>query len=246
VRAAPDGYTINLGQLGSHVMNGAALTLNYDLLKDLDPVSMIAANPQVIAARSGFPANNLKELIAWLKANPDKASVATVGAGSPSHVSAAYFADATGTRLNLVPYRGGGPAMQDLVANHVDLMIIQVAEAIAQAQAGRLKTFAVTAKMRLPGAPDIPTVDEAGLPGMYISFWHGLWMPRGVPKDILAKVNAAVVETLADPAVQKRLAGMHQEIPPREQQTPEGLAAYQKAEIEKWWPIIKAAGIKAE
>ena len=246
VRSAPDGYTLNLGQLGSHVMNGAALTLNYDLLKDLEPVSMIAANPQIVATRSGFPANNLRELIAWLKANPDKASVATVGAGSPSHVSAVYFANATGTRLNLVPYRGGGPAMQDLVANQVDLMIIQVAEAVAQAQAGRLKAFAVTAKARLPGAPDIPTVDEAGMPGMYISFWHGLWMPRGVPKDILAKVNAAVVETLADPAVQKRLAAMHQEIPPREQQTPEGLAAYQKAEIEKWWPIIKAAGIKAD
>lgn len=246
VRAAPDGYTLNLGQLGSHVMNGAALTLNYDLLKDLEPVSMIAANPQIVATRSGFPANNLRELIAWLKANPDKASVATVGAGSPSHVSAVYFANATGTRLNLVPYRGGGPAMQDLVANQVDLMIIQVAEAVAQAQAGRLKAFAVTAKARLPGAPDIPTVDEAGMPGMYISFWHGLWMPRGVPKDILAKVNAAIVETLADPAVQKRLAAMHQEIPPREQQTPEGLAAYQKAEIEKWWPIIKAAGIKAD
>ena len=198
VRAAPDGYTLNLGQLGSHVMNGAALTLPYDLLTDLDPVSMVAANPQVIAARSGFPANNLKELIAWLKANPDKASVATVGAGSPSHVSAVYFANATGTKLNLVPYRGGGPAMQDLVANQVDLMIIQVAEAVAQAQAGRLKIFAVTSPSRLTGAPEVPTVDEAGMPGMYISFWHGLWMPRGVPKDILAKVNAAMVETLAD------------------------------------------------
>jgi tripartite-type tricarboxylate transporter receptor subunit TctC len=246
VRAAPDGYTLNLGQLGSHVMNGAALTLPYDLMTDLDPVSMVAANPQVIAARSGFPANNLKELIAWLKANPDKASVATVGAGSPSHVSAVYFANATGTRLNLVPYRGGGPAMQDLVANQVDLMIIQVAEAVTQAQAGRLKIFAVTSPSRLKGAPDVPTVDEAGMPGMYISFWHGLWMPRGVPKDILAKVNAAMVETLADPNVRARLATMHQEIPPREQQTPEGLAAYQKSEIEKWWPIIKAAGIKAQ
>ena len=246
VRAAPDGYTLNLGQLGSHVMNGAALTLPYDLLTDLDPVSMVAANPQVIAARSGFPANNLKELIAWLKANPDKASVATVGAGSPSHVSAVYFANATGTRLNLVPYRGGGPAMQDLVANQVDLMIVQVAEAVAQAQAGRLKIFAVTSPSRLKGAPEVPTVDEAGMPGMYISFWHGLWMPRGVPKDILAKVNAAMVETLADPNVRARLATMHQDIPPREQQTPAGLAAYQKSEIEKWWPIIKAAGIKAQ
>ena len=246
VRAAPDGYTLNLGQLGSHVMNGAALTLPYDLLTDLDPVSMVAANPQVIAARSGFPANNLKELIAWLKANPDKASVATVGAGSPSHVSAVYFANATGTKLNLVPYRGGGPAMQDLVANQVDLMIIQVAEAVAQAQAGRLKIFAVTSPSRLKGAPEIPTVDEAGMPGMHISFWHGLWMPRGVPKDILAKVNSAMVETLADATVRARLATMHQDIPPRELQTPEGLAAYHKSEIEKWWPIIKAAGIKAQ
>jgi tripartite-type tricarboxylate transporter receptor subunit TctC len=246
VRAAPDGYTLNLGQLGSHVMNGAALTLPYDLLTDLDPVSMVAANPQVIAARSGFPANNLKDLIAWLKANPDKASVATVGAGSPSHVSAVYFANATGTRLNLVPYRGGGPAMQDLIANQVDLMIVQVAEAVAQAQAGRLKIFAVTSPSRLKGAPEVPTVDEAGMPGMHVSFWHGLWMPRGVPKDILAKVNAAMVETLADPNVRARLATMHQDIPPREQQTPAGLAAYQKSEIEKWWPIIKAAGIKAQ
>jgi tripartite-type tricarboxylate transporter receptor subunit TctC len=246
VRAAPDGYTLNLGQLGSHVMNGAAYDLPYDLLNDLDPVAVIAANPQVIVARSGMPPNNLKELIAWLNANPDKATVATVGAGSPSHVSAVYFSNATGARLNLVPYRGGGPAMQDLVGNQVDLMIVQVAEAVAQAQAGRLKAFAVTSKTRLPGAPDIPTVDEAGMPGMYISFWHGLWMPRGVPKDILAKVNAAVVETLGDEAVRKRLAGIHQEIPPREQQTPDGLAAYQRAEIDKWWPIIKAAGIKAQ
>jgi tripartite-type tricarboxylate transporter receptor subunit TctC len=246
VRAAPDGYTLNLGQLGSHVMNGAALTLPYDLINDLEPVSMIAANPQIIVARSGFPANNLKELIAWLKANPDKASVATVGAGSPSHVSAVYFGNATGTRLNLVPYRGGGPAMQDLVGGQVDLMIIQVAEAVAQAKAGRLKAFAVTAQSRLKGAPDIPTVDEAGMPGMYISFWHGLWMPRGVPKDILAKVSAAVVATLADDTVRTRLEAMHQEIPPREQQTPEGLAAFHKAEIAKWWPIIKAAGIKAQ
>jgi tripartite-type tricarboxylate transporter receptor subunit TctC len=246
VRAAPDGYTLGLGQLGSHVMNGAALTLPYDLVTDLDPVSMIAANPQVIVARAGFPASDLKELIAWLKTNPDKASVATVGAGSPSHVSAVYFGNATGTRLNLVPYRGGGPAMQDLVGGQVDLMIIQVAEAVAQAKAGRLKAFAVTAQSRLKGAPDIPTVDEAGMPGMYISFWHALWMPRGVPKDILAKVNAAVVETLADGAVRKRLEGMHQDIPPREQQTPEGLAAFHKAEIAKWWPIIKEAGIKAQ
>ena len=246
VRAAPDGYTLNLGQLGSHVMNGAAYALPYDLLRDLDPVSMIAANPQVIVSRVGVPANNLKELIAWLKAQDGKASVATVGAGSPSHVSAVYFANATGTKLNLVPYRGGGPAMQDLVGGQVDLMIIQVAEAVAQSQAGRLKAYAVTSKTRLPGAPDIPTVDEAGLPGMHISFWHGLWMPRGVPKDILARVNGAVVETLADEAVSKRLAAMHQEIPPRQQQTPEALAAYQKAEIEKWWPIIKAAGIKAQ
>jgi tripartite-type tricarboxylate transporter receptor subunit TctC len=173
VRAAPDGYTLNLGQLGSHVMNGAALTLPYDLLKDLDPVTIVAANPQVIVARTGVPASNLKELIAWLKTQDGKASVATVGAGSPSHVSAVYFANATGTKLNLVPYRGGGPAMQDLVGNQVDVMIIQVAEAVAQSQAGRLKAFAVTSKTRLPGAPDIPTVDEAGLPGMHISFWHG-------------------------------------------------------------------------
>ena len=246
VRAAPDGYTLNLGQLGSHVMNGAALTLNYDLLKDLEPVSMIAANPQIVATRSGFPANNLRELIAWLKANPDKASVATVGAGSPSHVSAVYFANATGTRLNLVPYRGGGPAMQDLVANQVDLMIIQVAEAVAQAQAGRLKAFAVTAKARLPGAPDIPTVDEAGAPGVHVIAWFGMWMPKGTPKEVIAKFNAAAMEALADPAVRERLAGLGQDVPPPETQTAEALGAFYKAEIDKWWPIIREAGIKVE
>jgi tripartite-type tricarboxylate transporter receptor subunit TctC len=246
VRSPPDGYTLNLGQLGSHVMNGAAYELPYDLLNDLDPVAIIAANPQVIVARSGMPANNLKELIAWLKANPDKASVATVGAGSPSHVSAVYFANATGARLNLVPYRGGGPAMQDLVGNQVDLMIVQVAEAVAQAQAGRLKAFAVTAKTRLPGALDIPTVDEAGLPGMHISGWFALFAPKGTPKPVIGKLNAAVVEALADADVRARLATLGQEIFPREQQTPEAHAAYHKAEIEKWWPIIKAANIKGE
>ena len=210
---------------------------------DLDPVSLLASNPQVIVARSGVPANDLKALITWLKSNEDRVSVATVGAGSPSHVSGVYFANTIGARLNFVPYRGGGPAVQDLLAGQVDLMIVQVADALAQAQAGRLKAYAVTAKTRLALAPDLPTVDEAGLPGMYISFWHGLWMPHGVPKDILGKVNAAVVDALADPTVRARFAAMSQEIPPREQQTPAALAAFHKAEIEKWWPIIKAAGI---
>jgi tripartite-type tricarboxylate transporter receptor subunit TctC len=246
VRAAPDGYTLNIGQLGSHVMNGAAYALPYDLLKDLEPVAMLAANPQVIVARNGVPANDLKELIAWLKSNPDKVTVATVGAGSPSHVSAVFFQNSIGARLNFVPYRGGGPAMQDLLAGQIDLMVVQVADALAQAKAGRLKAYAVTSKTPLALAPEIPTVDAAGLPGMYISFWHGLWMPKGVPKDILAKVNAAVVDTLADATVRERFAAMSQDIPAREMQTPEGLGAFHKAEIEKWWPVIKAANIKGE
>jgi tripartite-type tricarboxylate transporter receptor subunit TctC len=246
VRAAPDGYTLNLGQLGSHVMNGAALTLPYDLLTDLDPVSMVAANPQVIAARSGFPANNLKELIAWLKANPDKASVATVGAGSPSHVSAVYLANATGTRLNLVPYRGGGPAMQDLVAGQIDMMVDAPATVVPQLRAGTIKVFALAAKSRLASAPNVPTTDEAGLPGFHFSAWFTFLAPKGMPKPVVERLNAAASEALADPGVRARLAEFGLDPFPREQQTPQAVTALLKAEIATWWPIIKAAKIKGD
>jgi tripartite-type tricarboxylate transporter receptor subunit TctC len=245
-RAAPDGYTIGIGHWSTHVVNGAIYQLPYDVLNDFEPISLVAANPQLAVVKKSLPVSNLKELIAWLKANPDKASQGTAGAGSASHVSGVYFQSATGTTFQFVPYRGTGPAMQDLVAGQIDLMFDQAANSLPQVRNGNVKAFAVTAKTRLPSAPDIPTMDEAGMPGFYISVWHALWVPKGTPKDVTGKLTAAVVEALADPAVRRRLEELGQEIPPRDQQTPEALVAYHKAEIAKWWPIIKAANIKAE
>ena len=245
-RAAPDGYTLSIGHWSTHVVNGAIYPLTYDLLKDFDPISLLPSNPQLIVARKGIPANDLKELIAWVKQNQDKITGGTAGAGSASHIGEIYFQQFTGTSFTFVPYRGTGPAMLDLVAGHLDIMCDQSANSLPQVRAGQIKAYAVTAPTRLAAAPDIPTVDEAGLPGFYISVWHGLWVPHGTPPDVIAKLAAAVREALADPDVQKRFADLGQEIPPVEQQTPEGLHARQKAEIEKWWPIIKAAGIKAE
>jgi tripartite-type tricarboxylate transporter receptor subunit TctC len=245
-RAAPDGYTISIGHWSTHVVNGAIYQLPYDVLNDFEPISLVAANPQLAVVKKSLPVNNLKELIAWLKDNPDKASQGTAGAGSASHVSGVYFQSATGTKFAFVPYRGTGPAMQDLVAGQIDLMFDQAANSLPQVRNGNVKAFAVTAKTRLPSAPDIPTMDEAGMPGFYISVWHALWVPKGTPKEAATRLTAAVVEALADPAVRRRLEDLGQEIPTREQQTPEALAAYHKAEIEKWWPIIKAANIKGE
>ena len=216
------------------------------MLNDFEPVSLIATQPMVIVARKTLPATDLKELVAWLKANPDKASEGTAGAGSPQHVSGVFFQNATGTRFQFVPYRGAAPAMQALVAGDIEMIIDDPTSSLPQVRAGRIKAFAVTARSRLASAPDIPTVDEAGLPGFYFSRWHALWAPKGTPKDVVAKLNAAVVGALADPLVRSRLADLGQEIFPREQQTPATLGAYHKAEIEKWWPIIKAAGIKVE
>jgi tripartite-type tricarboxylate transporter receptor subunit TctC len=245
-RAAPDGYTVSIGHWSTHVVNGAVYPLQYDLLKDLDPVAMIASNPLLIVARSAVPAKDLRELIAWLKANPDKASAGTAGAGSGSHVGGVYFQNASATRFTFIPYRGTGPAMQDLVGGQIDLMVDQASNSLPQVRAGKIRAFAVTASTRLATAPDIPTVDEAGLPGLYIAIWYGTWVPRGTPKDVIGKLNAAIVDALADPTVRKRLADLGQDIPPREQQTPQALGAHHKAEVEKWWPIIKAAGIKVE
>jgi tripartite-type tricarboxylate transporter receptor subunit TctC len=245
-RSAPDGYTISIGHWGTHVVNGAIYALQYHVLNDFEPVSMIANNPQLIVARKAVPAKDLKELVGWLKANSATATQGTAGYGTASHISGVYLQNLTGARYQFVPYRGAGPAMQDLVAGQIDLMIDQAANSLPQVRAGTIKAYAVTDKVRLAAAPDIPTVDEAGVPGLHISIWHALWMPKGTPKDIIAKLNAAVVEALADAGARARLAELGQEIPPREDQNPQALYAYHKAEIEKWWPIIKAANIKAE
>ncbi len=242
-RAVPDGYTFGIGQISSHVFNGAVYTLQYDLLKDLEPVALLTTAPMWIIARHGLPAN-LQGLLAWLKAN--KASFATVGIGGPAHLCGVYFQNNTGTRFQFVPYRGAAPAMQDLLAGQIDLTCLEASNSLPHVRSGQIKAYAVLAKTRGAAAPDVPTIDEAGVPGLYIPFWHGFWMPRGTPKDAIVKLNKATIETLADPAVHQRLVDMGQEIPPRQQQTPEVLGALQKAEIEKWWPIIKAENIKAE
>lgn len=246
VRAAPDGYTISVGQWGSHVTNGAIYQLPYDLLNDLAPLAWIANGTPLIVSRNSLPAKDLNELIAWLKANPGMATQGTAGAGSPQHIAGIYLQKETGAQFRFVPYRGVAPAMQDLIGGQIDFMIDQATNSLPQVQAGKIKAYAVTGKTRMTAAPDIPTVDEAGLPGFYLTIWQGLWVPKGTPPDIIAKLNAAVVDALASPRLHQRFAELYQEVPARAQQTPEALGQLQKAEIEKWWPIIKAAGIKSE
>jgi tripartite-type tricarboxylate transporter receptor subunit TctC len=245
-RATPDGYTIVIGQWGTHVVNGATYSLQYDLLKDFEPISLIASTPSLIVSKNVVPAADLKELIAWLKANPDMASQGSGGVGSAAHIQGIFFQKETGTRFQHVPYRGAGPAMQDLLAGQIDLMIDQVPNSLPHARAGKIRAYAVTAKTRVALGPDIPTADEAGLPGFHISVWHALWAPKGTPQDAIAKLNASVVDALADANVRARLAAIGQDVTPRDQQTPEALGAFHKAEIDKWWPIIKAANIKGE
>ena len=245
-KSAADGYTVGIGHIGTHVIVEAVQQVPFDVLKDLEPVAMIASNPQVIVSKTAVPAKDLKELMEWVKANQDKVSSGTGGAGTPSHVSGVYFQNATGAKFQIIHYRGAAPAMQDLLAGHIDITFDQAANSLPQIRAGKIKVYAVTAPKRLAAAPEIPTVDEAGLPGFYMAIWHGIWVPHGTPPAAIARLNAAIVESLADPAVRQRLMDLGQEIPPREQQTPQALGAHHRAEIDKWWPLIKAAGIKAE
>ncbi len=244
-RAAPDGYTLGAGNWGTHVAHGAIYTLPYDVLSDFQPVALHQIFYYILAARKALPANNLQELIAWLKANPDKASLGTVGVGSQPHLAGVLFQNLTGTRFQHVPYRGSGPAIQDLIAGQIDL-VFGDPSVVPAVRAGSVKAIAVAAKRRLPAEPDIPTAEESGLAGFSFSNWVGIFAPKGTPKDIIGKLNSAVASTLADPDIRARLVDLGVEIPTPEQQKPKVFAALQKADVEKWWPIIKAAGIKGE
>ena len=245
-RAVPDGYTLILGHWQTHVVNGATYTLPFDVVQDFEPISLVADCPVWFVARADLPPKDLSHLIAWMKENPGKATVGIGGVGGGADVVGTYFQKNTGTRFQFVPYRGAAPMIQDLVAGQIDLTFTQVASALAQVRAGQLKAYVVMSKTRWPATPDTPTIDEAGVPGLHASFWHGLWAPKGTPKDVIATLHRAVVETLADPSVRRRFADVGQEVWPRDKQTPQALAAQQQAEIEKWWPIIKAANIRAE
>jgi tripartite-type tricarboxylate transporter receptor subunit TctC len=245
-RAAPDGYTFSIGHWGNYVANSALYSLPYDPLKDFEPVALIADSPQIIVSKNALPAKDLRELIAWLKANSDKALAASAGSGSPPHVAGLFLQKLTGTRFQFIPYRGAALAMQDLLAGQTDFYISNATIALPHVRDGKIRAYGVTAKTRLTVAPDIPTVDEAGLPGLYFSLWHAFWVPKNTPRDAIAKLNAAAMYALADPTVRARLSEYGNEIYPQSQQTPEALGAYHKAEIEKWGPIIKAAGIKGE
>ncbi len=246
-RAAPDGYTIHAGNWSSHVGSPASFPLQLDVLTDLEPISLLPMAPTLIVGRKGLPASDLRELILWLKANPGKATSGTNGAGSPSHVSALYFQNETGMQLQFVPYRGGAALTQAIVAGEIDLRIgAEASQTLQYLRSGDMKAFAVLGERRWSAVPEIPTIDEAGVRGLHISLWNGLWAPKGTPKDIIARLNAAVVEALANPAVQQRLADIGFETPTREQQTPEGLAAFHRAETARWWPVIKAAGITVQ
>ena len=245
-RATPNGYTLSVGHWSTHVVNGAIYPLTFDLLKDLDPVALLTSYPMLLVAKNAVPAKDLKEFVAWARANQDKVSAGSIGVGSAAHVAGVYFQNLTGLQFQFVSYRGAAPALQELMGGQIDFLFDHLAHSLPHVRAGKIRAYAVTAATRSPSAPDIPTFDEAGVPGLHVLIWYGLWAPRGTPKDIIARLNAAVREALADPGVSKRLSDLGQVIPPPEQQTPEALAAYHKAEIDKWWPLIRAAGIKVE
>ena len=245
VAAATDGYTLYVGNWTSAVGAGALYSVSWHIVRDLEPIAQLSASSLMIVGKTGVPANNIKELIAWLKANPGKATAASVGAGSGAHICGLYFMEKTGTDFLFAQYRGGAPAMQDLVGNQIDIMCAEASQTLPHVRGGKMKAFAVMSKGRWAPLPDVPTMAEIGL-DMQIAFWHGLWGPKGLPKAIVDKLNAAVVTAFSDPAVQKRIADLGQSIPPRDQLTPQALAAYHKAEVDKWWPVIKAANIKVQ
>ncbi|AUC97234.1 hypothetical protein CWS35_25545 [Bradyrhizobium sp. SK17] len=246
VRAAPDGYTVSFGHLGTHVANGAIYKLGYDLVDDLEPVVLLPSNPMIIVSKNDVPAKSLKELLAWLKSRPSPPTAGTAGAGSGSHIAGLYFENVSGIKLQYVPYRGTGPALNDLVAGQIDIIVDQTSNSINQVRAGNIRAYAVTDSKRVANAPEVPTVDEAGLPGFHMTLWSGLWVPKGTPKEIVAKLNTAAVQALRDPAVKKQLENLGLQMPPQDQLTPEALGAWQKAEIAKWWPMIKAANVKVD
>jgi tripartite-type tricarboxylate transporter receptor subunit TctC len=243
VHSPPDGYTISFGHLGTHVANGSIYKLGYDLTADFDPVVLLPSNPMVIVSKNAVPARSLRELLEWLKARPVPPSAGTAGAGSGSHLAGLYFESVSGIKLQYVPYRGTGPALNDLVAGQIDIICDQLSNSIAQVRAGTIRAYAVTDNKRVETAPDIPTTDEAGLSGFHMTLWSGLWVPKGTPKDVVAKLNAAVVDALNDPVVRKQFENLGLEMPAKDKLAPEALGALQRAESAKWAPMIKAANV---
>jgi len=246
IQAPPDGYTLSIGNWSSHVGASAVYPVSWNVLTDLEPVAMLSTTTLIIVGRTGLPVGNGKELIAWLKANPDQATVATVGAGSGAHVCGFYFAQKTGTRFRFVPYRGGAPVVADLLGNQVDLFCGEASQMLPHFKAGKIKPLVVMSKARWSPLPEVPTMEDIGASDTYIALWQGLWAPKGTPKPVIARLSDAVTRAFADPAVIKRLTELGQDLPARGQTTPQALAAYHKSEIDKWWPLIKSANIKVE
>ena len=246
VKTTADGYTFMIGQWGTNVATGAIYNLSFDLLTDLQPIGLIATQPFLVVSRKSMEASDLKGLMAWLKANPDKATQGHVGIGSPGHVSGMFLQKAMGLKWAMVAYRSAGPALQDVITGNIDIALDTPATSKPHIDAGSIKAYATTSKVRIAAFPNLPTVEEAGVPGYTFEFWHAFWAPKGIPAEALAKLTGALRTALAEPALRGRLVGLSQEIFPASQQTPEALAAFQKAEIARWWPVIKAAGIKPQ
>ncbi|MGY8664163.1 tripartite tricarboxylate transporter substrate-binding protein [Bradyrhizobium sp. UFLA05-109] len=245
VHSTPDGYTIVIGNMATHVANGVLFSLRYDV-RDMEPIALLPSNPFIVLSHASVPAKSLTELVAWIKANPNEATLGYAGPGSGHHLAGLLFEKLTGATLRYVPYRGAAPALVDLMAGHVKLMIEQSPGAIPQLRNENIRIYAVTAATRLASAPAVPTAEEANLPGFHISIWNGLWAPKNTPQPVIARLNAAAMEAMADPTVIKRLTDLGQELPPSGLQSPAALAAFQKAEIDKWWPVLKAANVNAD